>query len=49
MTHDQRIAKAEELVSNVLVKFDQKITSPELRKVAEKIAKAVKVKPTRGS
>jgi hypothetical protein len=50
MTDSQRIAKAEELVSNVLTKnFNQKIDPQELRKVAEKVAKAVKIKPRRAA
>jgi len=46
MTDGQRIAKAEELVSNVLVKtFNQKIDAHKLHEVAQKVAKAVKVTP----
>ena len=50
MTDNQRIAKAEELVSTVLKNnFNQKLDAQQLRKVAEKVAKAVKVKPNRAA
>ena len=50
MTQTQRIEKAEELVSNVLKNnFNQDIDPHKLRKVAEKVAKAVKVRGKRAA
>ena len=44
MTDSQRVAKAEELVTSVLVKtFNQKMDADKVREVAQKVAKAVKV------
>jgi hypothetical protein len=44
MTDSQRLAKAEELVSSVLVEtFHQKLDAHKLKEVAQKVAKAVKV------
>jgi hypothetical protein len=46
MTDSQRIEKAEELVSNVLIKtFNQQLDADKLHSVAQKVAKAVKVTP----
>jgi hypothetical protein len=50
MTDNQRIAKAEELISSVLKNnFNQKLDAQQLREVAKKVARAVKVRTKRAA